>query len=107
MRGARSATASAGSSLRGRIAGAKSRVAGCARQKYNSLRARNHRRVSALQNLSGSQEEEVVVHSWMKSDLDSKLTKNAKRPAYVQVKEMIERKLAQQKRGMPTDIEVR
>ena len=106
MRGARSAATSAGRSLRGRIAGAKSRAAGCARQKYNSLRARNHRRVSALQNLSGSQEEEVVVHLWMKSDLDSKLFRNAKKPAYVQVKDLIERKLAHQKRGMPTDDEV-
>ena len=107
MRGECSASASAGRSLRGRIAGAKSRVAGYTRQKYNSLRARNHRRVSTLQNLSGSQEEEVVIHSWMKSDLDSKLLKNAKRPAYVHVKEVIERKLAQQKSGMPTDEEVR
>ena len=42
----------------------------------------------------------------MKSDLDSKIFKTSNRPAYVQVKNMIERKLAYQKRGMPTDDEI-
>ena len=66
------------------------------------MQARNHRRVGVLQDLLGPNEEEVVTHSWMKSDLDSKIFKKSKKPTYVQVKDMIERKLAHQKRGMPT-----
>ena len=99
MREVHSGSTSAGRNPMRKIARARSRAASCARRKYNAMRARNSRWVGALQDLSGRKEEEVMSHLWMKSDLDSKILKISKKPTYVQVKDMIERKLAHQKKA--------
>ena len=103
MRGVRPATTSVGRSQRGMIAVAKSRAAGFARRQYNRLRTINNRRARVLPDRSGQLEEEVVMHSWMNSKLDSRGKGNQNKVVYVRVKDMIERKLAHQKRGMPND----
>ena len=48
-----------------------------------------------------------MFHSWMHSKLDSRGHGKLNKVAYVRVKDMIERKLAHQKRGMPNEYECR
>ena len=107
MRGARPAATSAGRSKWGKIAGAKSRAAGFARRQYNRLRAINNRRAKVLPDQTGNMEGDGVFHSWMHSKLDSRGHGKLNKVAYVRVKDMIERKLAHQKRGMPNECEYR
>ena len=45
------------------------------------------------------------MHSWMNSKLDSRDSDKQIKVAYVQVRDMIEQKLAHQKRGVPNFIE--
>ena len=107
MRGERPATMSVGRSLRGTIAGAKSRAVGFVCRQYNRLQAVNNRRARVLPDQSGQLEGEVVMHLWMNSKLDLRWNDKQNKVAYVQVKDMIERKLARQKRGVPNDSECR
>ena len=96
-----------GRSQRETIAETRDRPAGRARQDYNRLQARNSRRVRALPDRSGQLEEDAVTHSWMKSKLDSRAKNKQIKVAYAQVKNMTERKLAHQKRGVLSNQEYR
>ena len=99
------APTSAGRSQKANNAGTKSRAAGHARRQYNRLRAMTNRRARALPDQTGQQEGEMLTHSWMHSKMDLRVEGRQNKVAYVQVKKMIERKLAHQKRGVINDLE--
>ena len=99
MKWVRRASAAAGRGRTAVIAGSRRKAVGFSRKLHNcarSLRNRMNKNTSATMD---QMEDDVVYHSWMESDLDKKCDRNNKRVSYKQVKSLIERKLAHQKRG--------
>ena len=71
-------------------------------------RGDQRRKYRSLHDLSQQLEEGVIAQSWMLSPLDKRgSTSNNSRLAYLDVKKLIERKLAHQKRGLLSENEVR
>ena len=64
------------------------------------------RKYRSLNELQQHLEEGVVAQPWMLSKLDTKKKWASKRMTYIEIKSIIERKLAHQKRGYLTDREV-
>ena len=99
MKWVRRASAAAGRSRTAAIAGSRRKAVGFSRKLHNcarSLRNRNNKNRRATMD---QMEDDMVYHSWMESDLDKRCGRNNKRVSYKQVKNLIERKLAHQKRG--------
>ena len=71
-----------------------------------SSRADQRRKNRSLHDLSQQLEEGVVAQSWMLSHLDRGRKEKDRGLTYLDVKKIIERKLAQQKRGLLTKDEI-